>query len=386
MDMLSVAAGKLASGEMYKTRFEEIEKTAGWNYNADGLGQDRALRPLVDIMQSGTWDWVHTLFQDGVLTTEVELLIEHCGSIGVTRIALQTFLRDLAWQFPLAQSGKAKQLHRIFDHHRQSATAATRVKASCAELLGVYGLVRHFVEHRLAPATDDDTKKCLESFKALCQAVDIILLAKKGLASVDVASDSLAVALARFSRLHRAAYGDDNIRPKHHWLLDIPPQLKRDSLVLDAFVVERTHLMGKGVADHCKNLSKFEESVLRGLVHTKLAQSKAATDVATLLGKVERVPGTADTVVADRMWVSQCSMAVGDVVVRSGSVGRIEACLCEAHTLLVVVEVLAVVARTGAHSLSVRPCGNNEVWPAAGLELVVAWAAKADGTSVVVAM
>ena len=228
MDMLSVAAGKLASGEMYKTRFEEIEKTAGWNYNADGLGQDRALRPLVDIMQSGTWDWVHTLFQDGVLTTEVELLIEHCGSIGVTRIALQTFLRDLAWQFPLAQSGKAKQLHRIFDHHRQSATAATRVKASCAELLGVYGLVRHFVEHRLAPATDDDTKKCLESFKALCQAVDIILLAKRGLASVDVASDSLAVALARFSRLHRAAYGDDNIRPKHHWLLDIPPQLKRD--------------------------------------------------------------------------------------------------------------------------------------------------------------
>jgi len=299
---------------------------------------------------------------------------------------LQDCLRDAAWQFPKARSTKAKQLHRIFDEHRVSSEAPTKVKASCSELIGAYGLVRYFVEQR-PPTRNDTIRKCLASFNALCAAVDIILTAKRGLARVQDAADALDVSLRRFMQLHIVAYGDGHIKPKHHWLLDVPNQFRRDSLIIDALVIERNHLLVKGVADQCKNTSTFEQSVMRGIVHTKLAQCKAATGVDTLLGKIERFPGTVDTVVADRMWVSQFSIAVGDIVARSGRVGRIAACLCEAHRLFVVVEALPLLARSGAHSMSVRrPCGQVEVWPAVEVELVVAWAATSDGNMVVVVM
>lgn len=82
----------------------------------------------------------------------------------------------------------------------------------------------------------------LESFDAACDVLDIIVSAKHGVRHPTQAARDLQLALARHMRLHRATYGDDHIRPKHHWNFDIPSQLARDSMVLDAFVIERTHL------------------------------------------------------------------------------------------------------------------------------------------------
>jgi hypothetical protein len=85
MDMLKDAASRVARGDMYKIRFSELQQTCGFNYNPHGIGADLTLRPHVNVIGTHTWDWVHNLFQDGVLSTEVELLIVHCGDIGVTR-------------------------------------------------------------------------------------------------------------------------------------------------------------------------------------------------------------------------------------------------------------------------------------------------------------
>ena len=42
-----------------------------------------------------------------------------------------------------------------------------------------------------------------------------------------------------------AAYGEGWMKPKHHWQMDVPRHTQRDGLVLDAFVIERTHLAVK---------------------------------------------------------------------------------------------------------------------------------------------
>ena len=68
--MLAVAAGRVAAGNMYKTRFNELEQTSGMKYNPEGIGMDVVLRPLVCPHEASTYDWVHTLFQDGVMTLE----------------------------------------------------------------------------------------------------------------------------------------------------------------------------------------------------------------------------------------------------------------------------------------------------------------------------
>ena len=93
-----------------------------------------------------TYDWMHTLLQGGVLHAEVEALLTEASAFGITRRAIQVFLRDESWQFPQCSRAKAKQLHRIFDEERHSATEPDRLKCSCAEALGVYGLLRFFLE------------------------------------------------------------------------------------------------------------------------------------------------------------------------------------------------------------------------------------------------
>lgn len=86
IDMLAEADSRVKSGRMFKVRFEELQQTSGFKFNEHGIGMDMSLRPLVNPIQVGTWDWVHTLFQDGVLSTEVwayiaMIAIVHSSSI-----------------------------------------------------------------------------------------------------------------------------------------------------------------------------------------------------------------------------------------------------------------------------------------------------------------
>ncbi len=73
-------------------------------------------------------------------------------------------------------------------------------------------------------------------------AQDLRMAAKTGLVTADEGSVQLENGTGRFLRLHQEAYGKDALKPKHHWLLDIPSQLRRDGMILDAFVIERQHL------------------------------------------------------------------------------------------------------------------------------------------------
>jgi hypothetical protein len=70
--MLADAARRVAAGTMYKSRFNELEQTSGMKHkhNPEGIGMDPVLRPLVCPIDTFAWDWVHTLFQDGVMTLE----------------------------------------------------------------------------------------------------------------------------------------------------------------------------------------------------------------------------------------------------------------------------------------------------------------------------
>jgi hypothetical protein len=100
----------------------------------------------VDPIAVTTYDWMHTLLQGGVLNEEIEALLTEAGAFGISRRSIQEFLREPSWRFPQCSKAKAKQLHRIFDEKRQSDTQPDKVKCSCAEALGVYGLLRFFLE------------------------------------------------------------------------------------------------------------------------------------------------------------------------------------------------------------------------------------------------
>lgn len=101
---------------------------------------------------------------------------------GIERERLQRLLADTSWVYPRCSKDRSRRLHRIFDA-RRAAQDESKLKASCSELLGVYGLLRFFVELELSERPD--FAPSLRSLLAVCRIIDLLLAAKRRHVSID---------------------------------------------------------------------------------------------------------------------------------------------------------------------------------------------------------
>ena len=307
VDALSLAADQVAGRTMTKTVFADLEKALGFKWQQKSLLLDMPLRRHVDIIEVVVFDWVHTALNDGTVTQDAFLLVQACGRIGVTMRDLELYMQT-AWEFPKVVRTKHKSLHQVFQTCR--APNADKLKCSASELLGLYALLRHFVEMRIEgnPAVAHQ----VASYKAACKTIDIIIRAKKGLMPLRQAGRELRDAVSDHMQKHICAYGTDHIRPKHHYMYDVCDQLEKAPAVLDAFIVERLHLRMKAVADPIDNTSSFERSVLASLINT---QSRILREGAFccdgLKGRVGTLPGFVMQV-ADTIQLGGVEVAVDD--------------------------------------------------------------------------
>ena len=381
VDMLRSAAHRCADGSLTKAKFEGLEGMAGLNYNELGLLWSDRLRAHICPLDIVTYDWVHNELQDGVFVVECRAFVQACTPHGVTRAMVEEFLKDGAWEFPRGVRSKCKQLHRVFSEKRTSSADATKIKASCAEMLGVYGLLRHF----FAVNVNDipEVRKEWASFAAACQVLDIILLAKRESVDIAEAAGQLRAATGQHLRLHKAAYGTQWIKPKHHWQMNVPSQLLRDMCVLDAFVIERTHLRVKAIADHIRNTSEFERSTLAGVLTGAFESAKSASLEGGLLGITAPWPARPTTSIGDKMDIFNFEVAVDDVVLRGNDAGVVRACAAEAGTLFAFVEPLGEATTVSPQGIAFRTKGAISLWPAAELRHCVGWQRRADGSLLV---
>ena len=172
VDLLGAASARRAAGTLTATRFAEIETMVGFTWNPSGL---IATAPRdVHLTGTVTYDWVHSCLQDGVFNNELSAFLV---ATGTPRSALQRCLRDTEWLFPKYRTSQSKMLHRIFDERRVSADRPNKIKGTCSEMLGAFGLVRHWIECEMAvvPAI----QACIDSFTALCHVLDLLLAAKQ---------------------------------------------------------------------------------------------------------------------------------------------------------------------------------------------------------------
>lgn len=103
------------------------------------------------------------------------------------------------------------------------------------------------------------------------------MAAKRGLCAAPEAAGSLQAACSDFLAKHTACYGDTHVKPKHHWAQDLGAQLARDATVLDAFVIERQHLMVKRICEYVENTSQYEVPSRVWLPAGLTSESTAAT-------------------------------------------------------------------------------------------------------------
>lgn len=96
---------------------------------------------------------------------------------------------------------KAKQLHRIFDPRRILADDPTKLKGSCSEFLGLFALLRHWVD--VEAPVDEAIRPHKMSFVKLCEVLDLILHIKRGVISPADGAPRLDAAVAEYMRLHQ---------------------------------------------------------------------------------------------------------------------------------------------------------------------------------------
>ena len=142
---------------------------------------------------------------------------------------------------------------------------------------------------------------------------------------------------------HKKAYGEEHLKPKHHWVYDVADQMERDAgynILLDAFVVERLHRRVKRHASTIDNLRRWEGSVLAALLNTHVESLKAPTFEAGLQGSVQQCPGFGAALMGS-LAVDACGkrVAVGDVVLNGDVAGLVQACAFEEDSLLLIVRV-----------------------------------------------
>jgi hypothetical protein len=306
VDVLQEAHCRWQAGIMSKTKKEEVEKMYGVNWNADGLLADKELRKHLDVVQCFTYDWVHTLLQDGAFTIEVFHMLKACK---IENSIVEAFLKDPLWKFPAASSSKSGRLHTVFNSYRSSSShEADKLKCSASEALGLYGLLRHFIE--VYAVIGDDLVGHRASWEAACKTVGLLLAAKHEAGSCAAIGPHVSSSTAAHMKSHIAAYGTDLVRPKHHWQMHLGDQLLRDGIMLDAFVIERMHLVTKRVADPVKNLGRFERSVVSGVLteHSRcLAEVQSSP---CLVGACKSLPDDPDVFIANRLVWSGCKVVI----------------------------------------------------------------------------
>lgn len=77
--LLQETERRAVAGSITKGRAEEIRQACGLHYTGRGLLSSRILRANCSLLGIVTYDWVHTLLQDGVFVLEAALVLEGCG-------------------------------------------------------------------------------------------------------------------------------------------------------------------------------------------------------------------------------------------------------------------------------------------------------------------
>ena len=362
VDLVAAAHRRWMAGGCTKAFYKRIVKERGFQFTEGGIVFDVELRTRLNLWDAIRLDWVHSALQDGCLSIECHLFINACEPLGLDYTSVEEFFK-LGWFFPKSMQSKGQSLHRVFSSWR-CHEEANKLKASASECLGVYTILRQFALSEVGDMPEVAPQRA--SFDAMCDAVDTIQLAKKSLIALPQAADRLNGQLTKWLDLHTAAYGEDRVKPKFHWMFDVAEHMSRDDILMDQFIVERLHLLVKHHAERCDNPTKrYERAVLSGVLHSQLTNvARLRRDCSMIDKTTMTLSGFPDARFGDNMEIYGMQISVSDFVFHSESLGEVVACAEEHGSLIVIVTKLRIVDRSSDWSSRWRRTKEMDVWPA----------------------
>ena len=217
-----------------KTRFREMDMSAGIHYVPTGLMANVALREHMRPADASTCDPMHVMVSNGVVNFEVYHLFSHCGWART-----YNHLRAIAnaqWKTPKCVA--SVDFSRPFDsyHQKASADGDSTFKCQASEMLSAVPLIRYYVDTVLA--TNDAFSLQVTSFRAVHDLLSLTMQSKANGNAV-VHPDRIDGAASHHLRSFQAAYGKDKQKPKHHQELHASDNARKHGGVCDCFTQER---------------------------------------------------------------------------------------------------------------------------------------------------
>ena len=329
--------------------FEKHQKAAGISVNDQGVLADKALRGHFRPIESLTYDWQHTFLSNGVASQELFCFLGAGRQHGVRDIwsLLEQFCAA-NWSFPLQHRAEGQVIHKVFNKTRERSSQ-DHFKSGASELLCVYPLVRRFAEGVLLPRIPALAGQ-VRSLLLCCRVLDLLQDCKGGVADIN----KVERAILDYLCAHRAVYGDQDWRPKFHYALHIPEQLRRDARLYDCFVVERSHQLPKDLAASVKNTGNFEKSVIARSLLVRLRRLEEWVVKSALQGPTKEFPelarltGEPELRMASKCVLSGFVFAAGDIMLCDDYAIAFEAAVQGAGRLGVLGRLLDIVARPSA--------------------------------------
>ena len=342
IDVVVLADQQFHAGQITKERYEHARTRLGFKATREGLLADPELRARMDFIDVLRYDWAHTFLSDGIIGAEIWALIDKGAQHGLfDQDTVHAFLCE-PWQLPAANDKRRLDARRLFSEHARKANDDHQtIKGSMSDLLGLYGLLRHFVEDRVPRMTEaegaprmteaEGTPRITEAdgriaaevrnFMLACKAVDLLVAAKRRQIPVRDAGHLLLATLQQHLESHVQSSGNRRVRPKSHWSFDVAQCMIQDGFLFDCFTTERLHLRAKRVADNCKNLGDFEGAVMAGVTNVHMRTAAASVSPAGLIGATAAFPGAPHIVVADKCQYYGVYLSLHDFVFRGAACG-----------------------------------------------------------------
>jgi hypothetical protein len=243
-----------------------LEQGFGITYCPYGILADHELRSVVSPTKSNRFDAMHVLYSNGIVPYEIHLFMEWLQeehSLGYEDI--HTCVKS--FRFPKRVDSPVD----VFSTARIKKHTHT-FKAGAGENLGIYPLVRYFIEAQRLPKSAQ-----IDSILALFLVLDAVkeahCLASAGAppeAEVSRIAARLREAISNHLSAFKRAYGPESVLPKHHMLMHLPEQILADTLLLWCFAPERLNFTIKACVEDTDNTKRMETVGIAKAINAQL--------------------------------------------------------------------------------------------------------------------
>ena len=240
------------AGKMNKDDFEKAQTRRGWNWTPANIILNERFQ--LDLPRMMMLDWAHIYVHDGLADVEFGLALSALQKQSKHNTSFAE-CGQVVSQFELPKS--APTLGHLFQAEKNKNNFRKKT-FSCtgSEFLTMTPMLHYYFDKVVKPRGEQ-----LEVVSSMLAVLSVVMLLSS-LKTGTVSADQLDKAIMEHLGLFLIAWGEEYVRPKHHYSLHVGPMLAQFGFLLATFTHERKHRLVTRYCRDRKNLSRWDMSAI----------------------------------------------------------------------------------------------------------------------------